>query len=57
MDHSKLNVTGIIDWGWDVMINEAMIDQAGTKALSTAIGVLGPRLVAALAKPRGQARG
>jgi hypothetical protein len=38
------------------MINEAMIDQVGTKALSTAIGVLGPRLVAALAKSRGQRR-
>ena len=38
------------------MINETMInlDQVGTKALSTAIGILGTRLAAALAKPRGR---
>ena len=38
------------------MINEAMINlnQVGAKALSTAIGILGTRLAAALAKPRGR---
>ena len=38
------------------MINEAMINlnQVGTKALSTAIGILGTRLVAVLAKPHGR---
>jgi len=36
------------------MLNEAMLDQAGMKALTTAIGVLGPRLAAAVAKPRGR---
>ena len=36
------------------MINEAMIDQVGTKALLTAVGALGPRFATALAKPRGR---
>jgi hypothetical protein len=37
------------------MINEiAILDQAGMKALTTAIGVLGPRLAAAAMKPRGR---
>jgi hypothetical protein len=36
------------------MINDAMIDQVGADALSTAIGMLGPRLATALAKPRGR---
>lgn len=35
----------------DVAIN---LDQVGTKALTTAIGVLGPRLAAAALKPRGR---
>ena len=30
------------------------IDEVGIKALTTAIGVLGPRIVAAAAKPRGR---
>jgi hypothetical protein len=38
------------------MINDIAInlDQVGTKALTTAIGVLGPRLAAAALKPRGR---
>jgi hypothetical protein len=38
------------------MINEVAInlDQVGTKALTTAIGILGPRLAKAALKPRGQ---
>lgn len=41
--------------GRDAMLNEvAMLDQAGMKALTTAIGVLGPRLAAAAMKPRGR---